>query len=117
MERTPIIAITQSVFRVGSFTYGLLLLVDVARPGAVAQFFSPHWILLLTLVAFGVLLAKNAVPRVPGWLQWIITVLAGSVFAVVTWNLTEVLGVWQVLITVVAGGIPFSIHQFIRSYE
>lgn len=96
-------------------SYGAFWLMDAARPGFVARFFSVH-IFLLSAILFGVVWAKTAkATERSGWIWWAVAIPVGLGAAVLTWNLGEGLAEFRVLVTALASIIPLIALSVIRS--
>ena len=97
----------KSAFIVSLATYLLLILAEVLQPGFVSNYFSAHWLLLIALGLFVLLVHQRVSFSEAPWTGWSLTSFVALVFAMVTWRLGTSLGELRFLLVLVALILPF----------
>ncbi|HBL39902.1 TPA: hypothetical protein DDZ10_04535 [Candidatus Uhrbacteria bacterium] len=103
----------RSAFLITLTTYLLLILAESLKPGFVSNYFSAHWLLLVSLVLFAGTVHRGKSLEISPWLGWVLTTVVAIVAGVVTWNLGEPLGSLRPILTLLALALPFTIHRIL----
>lgn len=110
----PLEVIARTGFLVSLMAYLFFWLTDAVQPGFVSRYFSVH-IFLLSSIVFGILWSRvlEEYSSSP-FLQLVVAVLCGLLLAVLTWGLTEDLGVHRVPLIIITCVSPVIIYSLIR---
>ncbi len=107
-------AIAQTGFFVSLTSYAVFWLLDLVHPGFVARFFSVH-VFLFGAIFFGVWwgsIVEEYVDR--SFLQQILATACGVFLAMLTWNLSGILGGWRMVLGSIALFIPLLILRLVK---
>ena len=99
----------KSAFFISLVTYLLLILAEAIQPGFVSNYFSAHWLLLVALGLFILLVVRGETFRSHRMVEWVLAILVALIFGVVTWRLGEPLEELRFLMVLVAAMLPFGI--------
>lgn len=99
----------KSAFVISFVAYVLLILLEVIQHGFVSNYFSAHWLLLVSAILFAIMVCKKQDIFSRGALEWIFALTCALIFAVVTWSLGRQLEELRVLLTFVGFVLPFCV--------
>jgi len=111
----PIIVIVRTSILLSLTTYVIFWSADVIQPGFVSRYFSVH-IFLFSAIIFGAWWSWMMEDYVEWpWLHVLVALTFGVVGAMLTWGLTEDLGVYRLLVSLIAGVTPVVAYLLIKS--
>lgn len=106
--------IARTGFLVSLTSYIFFWILDLARPGFVARFFSVH-IFLLGIIVFGIWWSHAVDAYTDHFgLQKIIAIVCSVFLTVLVWSLTDVFGFWRGVLSFLAFFIPLLVLRLIR---
>jgi len=106
--------ITRTGFLVAVTSYILFWLLDALQPGFVSRYFSVH-IFLLAAIVFGVWWAAvvDQYTQRP-WLESLVALSLGIILAVITWNTSDGLDGYRLLLALMGLFTPSIIYVLIK---
>lgn len=114
-SQTFVEQISKTGFLVSVSSYAIFWLMDTARPGFVARYFSVH-IFLFSAIVFGIVWARKAqVSKDHRIIQYVFASLFGITACMITWRLGWVFSDERILLAVFALFVPFLALFLLRS--
>lgn len=111
----PLVQVMQTGFFVSLSSYVVFWLADMYRPGFVSRYVSVH-VFLLASILFGTLWSMFMEEYIERFYLHALTILVvGGLSVMLTWNLLEDLGVYQVIFVPIIFITPFIIYRLLRS--
>ena len=104
----------KSAFVISLATYVLLIMFEVVQPGLVSNYFSAHWLLLISLLLFVVMFARDYDIGSHKALEWVVVSILALIFAVATWSMGRPLEELRILITLIAATLPFCLFSSLK---
>jgi|GEM_PF-782413 len=107
--------ISRTGFYVSLISYIVFWVLDIFQPGFVARTFSVH-IFLLSAIVFGIwwaIVVKEYTER--PWLEMLFALALGILLSVLTWIFGEGLGMFRLLVVVIAFMTPLLFLRLLRN--
>ncbi len=106
----------KTAFLTGSVTYVALLLAELIRPGFVVSTLSPHWLLLVVIIAAFAWTRTDNEQKV-GLIRYPILAFLSITLAIIIWKTGESLTDMRIIITLIALLLPWTLSRLITTYE
>ncbi len=106
--------IARTGFLVSLTAYLVFLLADFARPGFVSNYMSVHWWLFAVIIFVFVWSARLEEVRDHPVVQWLVSVMAGIIAAIIVWKIGLKLEEFRILVTLIALILPMVLLGVLR---